>query len=413
MGRRFFRGLGLALLCMLLIGSTVLVACSDGEGDNEVLIGILTDFTGPAAFATTPTYESFRHAVRWSLEQDPIPGLEVKYLTYDQRTDPARVSPGYMWLQGRGVDMMYIMSPTDNAILAEDVIRDQMPVLGNAIAEEIGDNPNIFNFWGSDGHTTEGAAMWIMENWDYEGEGRPPKLAHFSWTHPTGGFHQAGFARMLDWYPDKFEWLGVEAPPIGSTGFSAEISRIRNADFIFITPVGAMMASFMREARDRGYTGAFVSGTNQFPGYWPLVQGAVAADKLYECYFLYYTPWWTDDVPFIQEAKEAIEKYSRNPEVIYTGGGPSGWSCGLIAINAIRIAAENVGIENIDRMALLDAFASVELDLEGFGNVWKITEDDEWNVFCRTVKAYKWDLETLKWMDAGTEWSTPPSLARD
>ena len=89
---------------------------------------------------------------------------------------------------------------------------------------------------------------------------------------------------MLQWYPDKFEWLGVEAVPIGATGFAAEISRIRNADFIFTTPVGAMLATFIREARDRGYKGAFVSGANQFPGYWPLVRGAVAAGDLYECY---------------------------------------------------------------------------------------------------------------------------------
>ncbi len=402
------------LLGVLLIASTIVAACGEGEARiGEIQIGILTDFTGPAAFATVPTVDSFKHAIRWSLEQDPIEGLEIKYVSYDQRTDPARVSPGYMWLKGRGVDMMYIMSPTDNSILADDYRKDGMPVIASAVSEEVGPHPNIFYLWGSDGHGTEAVTQWIMDNWDYEGEGRLPRIGHLSWTHPTGGFHQAGFNRMVEWHSDKFDWVGVESVPIGSTGFAGEISRLRTADFIFTTPVGAMLATFMREARDRGYTGAFVSGANQYPGYWPLVKGAVAAHQLYECYFLYWTPWWTEDVPYILEAREATDKYARNPELIYTGGGPAGWSTGVLTIEAIRLAVEKVGLDNIDRAAILEGFESIEMDIEGFGNTWKTTPDDDWNVYCRTTKAYQWDLEKLEWIDAGTDWITPPSLARD
>ncbi len=413
MGRRCIRIPMVLLLGLLLVSSTVMAACGgEDRTAGKIRIGILTDFTGPAALATTVTVDAFKHAIRFSLEQDPIPGLDIEYVSYDQRTDPARVSPGYMYLKGRGVDLMFIISPTDCTILADDIMKDQMPVIGSNIAEEVGNHPNIFNMIGSDAHTIETVLQWVMDNWDYDGKGRLPRIAHLSWTHPTGGFHQAGFNRMLEWYPDKFEWLGVEAVPLGTTGFAAEVSRLRTADFIYVTPVGAMQATFIREARDRGYTNALV--TWQFCGYWPLVRGAVAANQLYECYFPSWMPYWHEheDVPVVGEAVEAIKSYSRNPDAIFTQSAPTGWLQGMVTINAIRNAVQNVGLEDLDRSSLLEGFIATDMDIEGFGNAWKILEDDDWKVFCRTMKMYKWDVEKSGWVDTETGWVTSPSLTR-
>lgn len=44
-------------------------------------------------------------------------------------------------------------------------------------------------------------------------------------------------------------------------------SQVMNSDFIIVSLVGPMLASFIEEARDRGYDGAIVGGFESFPGY--------------------------------------------------------------------------------------------------------------------------------------------------
>ena len=414
MKRRLIKVAVVALVGLLLVGVPGLIGCGGGgqdDGGGTVRIGILTDFTGPATYAVKPTVDAFLDSFKWAEEHDPIPGVTVEAITYDQRTDPSRVPTGYEWLKGRDVSMMYIMSPTDRAILADTFIEDEMVIIGSGVDESAPTHPWTFNWWGSFGQEGEAFMQWVMDTWDYEGEGRNPKVGHLSWNLPSGTFHQVGIDRMLEAYPDKFEFLGEERPPAGTSTFAVEVANLKDCDYIFTCTVGSTMANFCKEARQRGYTGALVSGTSSFLGFWDLLTTSAPADELYEFYCLYFAPWWNEDVPFINDAKAALEQYHPDDfeSRLVTSGPISGWGVGMVTVDALRRAVDSVGLENLDGAALREALLATNLTVEGFGNVWKFESD--YNCVLRTMKAFKWSIEASDWEDTGHGWITPLSLA--
>jgi ABC-type branched-subunit amino acid transport system substrate-binding protein len=413
MKRRLIKVVVVAMAGLLLLGVPGLVGCGGGEGgdDGTIRIGVLADFTGPATDAVKPTVDAFLDSFKWAEENDPIPGVNIDAVTYDQRTDPSRVPLGFEWLRGRDVLMMYIMSPTDRSILADKFEEHQMVVVGSGVDEAAPNNPWVFNWWPSYGHETEAFMQWVMETWDYEGEGRSPKLGHLSWNLPTGSFHQAGIDRMLDEYPDKFEFLGEERPPVGTSTFAIEVNNLKDCDYVFTCVAGSMVAGFVNESRQRGYTGALVSGTTAFGGYWDLVLSSADPDQLYDCYLMYPAPWWNEDVPFIEGAAAAVQAYHAGDAATrLRGTGPiSGWGVGMVTVDALRRAVESVGVDNLDGAALREALLATNLTVEGFGNVWQYGSD--YNCVLRTMKVYEWNIDAEDWEDTGHGWITPLSMA--
>jgi len=403
------------VLIVVLATTGGLVGCGDNGdqegGEKEIIIGMLTDFTGPACYAVRPTMDGYMDAFRWFAETDPIPGVKVKFITYDQKTDPGRVPPGYMWLKGQGAIMMYIISPTDRSILADRFAEDQILCQGASVDEGSPAHPWSFVQYGSNGFEAEAGMQWIIDTWDYAGTGRSPKVGHFSWAHASGDFHQWGLDRTLERYPGKLDWQGRQTALVSASTFAGEVSALKDCDYIWMTPAGTMPGSFMKEARARGYTGAFIGGTNAFSGYFPLIRTIVPADQLYECYQMQWWPWYNEDYPFIDMVKEILQKYRADSyEEAMEGSGPIGGLCMAIpAYDSIKRAVEAVGAENVDGAAIRDAFLSFNVTLEGFGNTWQFGED--FHVLMRSMKAYKWDLDRTEFVNLGGDWVTPDSLA--
>lgn len=410
MSRRVTKVVALVLAGVLLVGSAGLAGCGeDEETGPEIVIGVLTDFTGPACFAVKPCIDGFIDAFELAEERGEFGEATIKFITYDQRTDYSRTKPGYIWLMGQGVVMMSIISPTDRSILAADFGSDQMPVIGSSVDEGSPDHPWTFNGYGSNGHEAEAVMQWIMDTWDYEGNGRNPKIGHLGWVLESTVFHQDGIDRMLEWYPGKFDFVGVERAPMGTATWAVEVDRLKDCDYIFFSTVGTMTSTFIREARQRGYEGAFISGTSAFPGFWDLVTAVVPAGELYDCYCAMWMPWWDADIPFINGARESIEIYHAGEAARLRSSGPiSGWQMGLFGVDALKRAIEAVGAENVDGAAIRDALLATNMTVEGFGEAWQFREG--YNGILREMKMFKWNQVGEDWEDMGHPWITPRSL---
>ncbi len=406
----------LVFVSLLLLGAMCgVTACGDATetGNRIVTVGILTDYTGPGSSATVPCAAGFVDELKTANDQNTIPGVEFKWVTYDQRSDPARVPVGYTWLKSRGVDLMYILSPTDRAILADIVTADKMPVVGSSLEESSPNHPWMFSLYGSFGHDAEAAMLYIMQSWDYDGEGRAPKVGHITWTLPSGVMKQAGIDKVLAAYPEKFQWMGCQAAPAGTATWVAEIGRLKDCDYIFVGLISSMSATFMNEARARGYTGRFISDNTAFGGYFDLIRGVVPADQLYDCYQVNWVPLWSEDLPFTNRAREILEEYRPDDVAAYTAntGYLHGILFGMPVTESVKQAAAEVGADKIDGEAIRDALDALEIDMttNGFGVVWRFTEG--FHCLCRAEKAYRWDVASQQWQDAGTGWITPLSLA--
>jgi len=416
MRRTLAKIITVSLALLLLLGVPGFVGCGDnGNGDGgkiQIPIGIMTDFTGPACFAVRPMMDAFRDAFKLAQEEGKFPeGVEVKWYTYDQKTDPARVPSGYKWLQGQGVLAMNIISPTDRSILANDFMEDGMPVWGSSVDEGSPAHEWTYNMFGSNGHEVEAVVEYVIDTWD--DDTRVPKIGHQSWTAASGEFHQIGFERMMAWpeYADKWEFGGWSRAPMGTASWTSEVEEFMDCDYIFFSTVGAMTTTFIAESRGRGYTGAYISGTNSFGGYWDMVVDAVPTDQLYDCYCLLWQPWVTAGTPLCQEVIAGTEKFHPGEDWrLRNSGTMSGYIMAWYAIQALNDAIEAVGgAENLTSVAIRDASRDVKMTVEGFEYPWQMYHG--YHAYTRQLLPLKYN-PTLEyyWEDTGHGWVTPHSL---
>jgi len=68
------------------------------DEDVVITIGSLSDITGPASNAMTVINMALDDVVEYFNDENLIPGVELKVVTYDGQLDPARDIPGYEWL---------------------------------------------------------------------------------------------------------------------------------------------------------------------------------------------------------------------------------------------------------------------------------------------------------------------------
>lgn len=412
MSHRSIRLACLALALIVLLTMSGVAGCGKGKeaGVKEIRLGLLTDFTGAAAYAVKHHGDSFMDYFRWAEEKDPIPGVSIKVLTYDTRSDYGRVVPGYMWLKGQGTILMHPVSGDDMAMLEDRFTSDGIVTVNSYLSERFLHDDWTYCLGLSQEEEGEVFMQWIMNTWDYAGKGRPPRIGHQGWNRESSLLYQAGMDRILTAYPDKFQWVATERSPVGTSAWAIEISRMKSCDYVFMTMVGAMLSSFMKEARSRGYDGSFASGSIALPGFWGLIMGNVPADNLHDSYFLHCVPFWSDDIPYINSCKEAILRYhaSDAEERMLATGPLAAWGTAMYVYQAIRGAVEKVGAANVDGVALRDALEELDMPIEGFDYSWHFYHD--YHLLLRDARVFEWDSAEGKF-EPVTQRIAPRSLA--
>ena len=412
MSQKLFKIVALVLLGVLLATLPGLAGCAKEKGEvSEVAVGFLTDFTGVACYAVKQLYDGTTDYFSVVEEENLIPGVRIRCITADTRTEYARLVPGYLWLKGQGAVLMSVGAATDQEILADRFEEDGIPCFGWQASTKLQGHKWLFTLHSSPQSQPEAILQWIMDTWDYEGMGRKPRIGHIGATYGTTDHYQGGIDAFLRANPEELDWVGVEKAPMGTSAWAVEISRLEDCDFIIVSLVGPMVASFVREARGRWYDGSLVSGIEGFPGYWDLVTAAVSPEDLYGCFFAFFEPWWTEDVPYINELKEyTLTHYSpAEAEVrMRQSGYLTGWAVGMVMADVIRRAVEEAGAGNVDRTAIRDALAEIDTTVEGFGNPWRFAQNQ--NFLCRAQRVFEWSATEKEWF-AASDWITPPLLA--
>ena len=373
----------------------------------KITIGVLTDFTGVACYAVRQLYDGLTDYFRMVEEKNPIPGVEIEFVTYDTRTDPARIPSGYVWLKGREASVLFAISAADKELLSDRLEEDDIPAFGSQVSPELVGHTWVFGTVPPGNTQTEAILEWITDTWDYS-TGKP-RIGFLMASYQIGYHYKEGIDAFRQAYPEQLEWIGTEQAPSGSSSWAAELSRLKDSDCIITSLVGPMLASFVREARARGFEGKLVTGFESFPGFWDMVRTAAAPGQLHDCYYAHYLQW---DKPgsFVDEMTEYAQKYrpEKAEELLKGTGYTSGWAEGMILADAIRRAVEQAGPENVDGKSIRDALAGTDLTVDAYGNPWRFTQ--ERNFAFGTQIIFKWDLEAEEW-ESVSDWITPLSLA--
>lgn len=398
----------LARPCIFLVAILMLVvpalSCGGGASSGaELIIGYQGDMTGPGMAAMQPLYDGMVDYFKKAEAEGALGDVRVKIITYDTRSDYSRVPIGYTTLVSRGAQAIFFPSPADIEISGSKFSEDGVPGFGTCALETTKNNPWAFFLYDTMEYGNKALLKWILDNWE---EDRKPVIGAMGWVglSTTVGMMN-GLNEYMEDHGDEMEWKGGHLASLGCTSWAIEAQRLLGCDYIFMGTVGSGSASFMKEARTRGYKGAFVGSYASLPGYWNLITANVGADELYECYHTHHMPWAKDSA-FVSGWSELLsgrpQSYAETES--QQGGYATGPALGRLLVDVIKRAADEVGAENIDGRALREAAAATNLDVtgEGWGSIWDLRSDQ---ICSQNIMAYKWNMSTKSW-DSVSDWFT-------
>ncbi|MCX5999050.1 MAG: ABC transporter substrate-binding protein [Chloroflexi bacterium] len=400
------RRLILVILVLVVVAVPALVGCGGGgtsTSNTEIRIGLETDLTGPANSSIQPVYAGMQDYLKEAEAANTIPGVTVKIITYDQRSDYSRIPAGYVWLKGQGVKAIMFPSPTDIDMMATKFATDDIVALGTTTLTSWLNNPWCFGMASTMQTSSARCMKWIMDNWDYTGKGRNPKVGFIGvvGSVPTQA-HQEGVETYIAAHPGKFDYLGSAMVPSSTSTFAGEIAKFASCDWIFEYFYQTTITTFVREARARGYKGNIMATSAAMPGYWNLVRAAMSANPkdLYGCYHVHYEPW-CEDCAFATFWKSMISKYRSADYVATEGQSPSyatGIAWALWLVDVLKRAVATVGADKVDGAAIRVAAEATNMEevSQGWANDWVMSSSN--HILCTADKMYMWDVAQSKWV---------------
>jgi len=385
-----------AIACFLAL---VLVAvlgfgCGDddeGEGETTIVVGLMTDITGPGGAQLGLCQHSIEDLARYINEEDPIPGAKIRIKTFDNKYDPSRDIPGYEWLRGQGAKVILTPLPETAEILKPFAERDKVPIFTWPANEAIVEPPGwVFCV---NAHVDSKAVTlmkWLGEQWpNYP---TIPKIGYVGWSMVSEFLIVEAMEEYCQANPGEFEWVGGYNTPTGTMTWSGEIEALKECDYLYIGGATYANALFVKEFRLRGYEATFIcaemmsigKGTFLDACGWDAVDGTIE---------MMGSRWWNEAYPIPELANDLVRKYhpGKAEDIIHMGLMYIGTFHGAhVFYDILRQAIEEVGAENFDGQAFYDTAIKFNKSYEGLFE-YKFTETAR--VSMKDQAIYEWSAD--------------------
>ena len=331
--------------------------------DIMITIGNLTDMTGPAAMIFEIMNKVLDDLVEYYNEENLIPGVELKVVSYDTQYNPANAIPGYEWVREKGADLIFVLATPAVATLKARTNDDKVVLFGPTGAKEDLTPPGYVFSLGSipqcDGYTL---VKWIAENDPDFPNDRPAKIGGAAWTDGYSDTHMDALEEYAENHPDQYEWVGTFLTPFTFT-WGPEVEALKDCDYLYINPV---MTQFAQEYRAAGYNAKFI-GSVAHTTMLGQIDNADLWDEIDGTLILNTSRWWNDEGTLVELSKDLLHKNhaSDAESIIRSGSGYLGLLVPYQMLEIIRQAVEAVGPENFDSEALYTTAQSFSLTIDG------------------------------------------------
>ncbi|MDM7999417.1 MAG: ABC transporter substrate-binding protein [Dehalococcoidia bacterium] len=412
--KRLGKAMVLLGLAFLLVTASVVTACGGGgeKESNTVVLGWLADQTGASAATFREVTKGMDDYFAEMEETDPIPGVNIKMIVYDTRLDYARFPGGYQWLVGQGMDLLLGYSPETPDITLSDQVEDKIPQYEFSAWPTTMDEDWVYSHGYSQEYEGRAVLDYLVNQWwPTQGKDRALKVGHVG--NPNWG-STGEYQKGLDWVaaqnPGKIELTSVGGS-LTQTAWASEVAAIQDTDAIFLSTVGTSTATFLSEAIARGYKGLIVSsGISALP-VWSMLRGMMDITKLDGLLVPHLYPLSSDATAYTDHMYQMLDKYrpSEAATLRKATTWTSGWVEAQMLAETVRLAAKNVGAENVDGTAINDAFKELDLEIQGMPNITLANSGSHHVLFpyCRMIK---YDAAKDDWF-AITDWFTAPGFA--
>jgi len=379
---------GISVLAVLLLALPLLVACSDDDGKTpaptptaeptpepvEITIGNHTDLTGASSSAHELINMALDDLVEYYNENDLIPGVQLKVITFDGQLDPSQDIPGYEWLREKGADVIFTGNVSTPVTLKPRLNRDKFVAFAaSANPEDLVPPGYLFSVGAVSRYRALTLLKWIAENdWDYGKKG-PAKIGYADWDSGNAQQIEAAMEEYCQAHPDQFEWIGGHLPPVSTFTWGPEVEALKDCDYVW-TP--AIMLNFVKEYRSAGHA-AKLMGTDDHLAFIRMIDDANMWDEIDGMLFIKASRWWNDEGELIDQTKKTLfEKHPDSAEEIMRQGvGYIAMENLFMVVDIITRAVEAVGPENFDLEVLYEAAQSYAPTIEGIEGFWSFGAD--------------------------------------
>ena len=408
--KRFLRGskrLGLVAMALflamaLLLGSVVPAKAEPNE--RVVTTGILAAWTGALATETVPLHQGEVDHARWLNEQGGINGINVKVLWEDWGSVAARALTVYRRLAEAGA--VAITCPVDLAldVAITRLIRDEIPAVytsGSTAPQHVMRPVWIIGSGIEAENIYLETLLWMKKKWkEQTTEKRKFRVAIF---HADMPIVNAVPDHIIPYINERTEELGVEvvgrekAPFIGVVDTSVELLRLaaKKPDLIMVAHYGATMVVIVKDAArlDLPAKGIMFSADIASLSDGIIRVAGKAAEGWYRnCDVTTMSDLGRPEAHMLPVIADAAKRYRgigrpEDVDLAYI----KGWRANAVVTEAVRIAIEAVGYENLTGRAVRDGFLRIKDFDMGVGPPVSISEE----------RAYYGDTYFMQYVEKG------------
>jgi len=355
------------LLALLLLAVPLFGACAGEEeppAETTLLVGYIGDFSGPSALASSRLWTCAKEFFKWANETNYLPGVTIEWTEEDDQYDPGQVAIAYRNIMTKEPIVLFTMRAATSAVLKPLVDRDKIPVLSFTGSVATAQEPVGYVFQETFVPEINFNCFlnYVADTWT---EDRPCRIASLAWDTDDGRQHEESGAQTAAALGIDFKKSYAEVAPPGTMDLSTYLIRIkeRNPDYIFFPLLGPATGSALKTMDAMGMDTKkavyiVMSGGGMYEELTSVAGEELTwGGTLVMADYAYSDPLITEEQEHLKSLMEPTEfgwdaRYHVNALSFYT-------SCKIL-YEGLRIAIDDVGIENLDREALYNALQKIE-----------------------------------------------------
>ncbi len=411
----------MAVVCMFLILCTALplsllsIGCSSDKTPAEdvtIVIGDLTDLSGPGVAAMKPISWALQDYCDYVNEEGLCKGVTFRVVAYDTKYDPSRFMTGYEDLKSRGANIIFTAPPAiADAIKARADI-DQMPVICASSTANMVDNVGyVFTLANLDRYRVPFFLDWLHEN-DWEGTG-PAKLGLVGYPLAPSPDVQAAIQAYCPKNTDKYTLVGTTLVPMNTMTWSAEVQTYKDCDYLFIAANGATMAStFVEQYRAAGGRAKLV-GSDAFNAYVGAVTDKAGWDSVDGTLTFGNWGYWTLESAQVDLIKELLERNHPNDAAALmkigsgvVGGGMDAHMTVMLLMEVVKkVGLDDIREDGLSGQEIYEALQQVTAQAPGY---YPVNYPDGERQGARYIDVQRWSAADQN-LIVITDWLEVPS----
>jgi len=338
---------GVIALALIIIASPLL-SSGCGGGGSKVKVGFSICYTGVAAEKGRPMGNAKLDCMKYINEElGGVAGHQIEVIWRDNQYDAAKaatianelINSGALLFTTNSSKMMMASAETANRAEFPGFAVFSAPVLTNPPQHIYAQMPDYGDDWAA-------FAKYYLDN-IWQGTGKPKMALHLLDNTTGSGARDAANALADEL---GIEIVADEEHTATTISEIESLTRIKakNPDILYISSTPQPTSIIVQNAVELGmYPGMTIAcGHASFTSVLVELAGADAEDV----YGVFPTVSWGDNVPAMAKMTEYCQKY--HPDDYGNMDYITCWAEGLIVAEILRLAIENVGVDNLTPQAV-------------------------------------------------------------